>query len=411
MTGFCGAIPAFEAFMQSTSDYFAGLRLLHAPGPTHVPKAVMDAMSEQPLDMADPRLTRLVEQCEQGLRSLLRSAKAEVFLYATNGHGAWEAVTVNLASPGQKVLIASTGHFSNSWAEMTQAMGVDVVRTPYREGYPIDPADIAAVLNADAGQEIVAVFVVHTDTASSITSDVPAIRQAIDRAGHPALLVVDVVASLGAAYFDMDAWGVNVTMGASQKGLMCPPGVGFCAVDERAMEVARRSTSHRYYWDWVRRHDAPVYKKFCGTAPQNHLMGLCKAFELIQTEGYENVLARHVRFSGAVHAAIERWASAGSLGFVCQVPQARSVSVTAIHTAPGIVPDEIRRVARETFNVSVAGGLGPFAGRAFRIGHLGDLSAPMIMGCLAAVEGAFKVLNIPIGDGALSAALERLRQD
>lgn len=395
--------------MHSSTEYFAGLRLLHAPGPTHVPKAVMDAMSEQPFDMADPRLARLVSDCEQGLRSLLRSDRADVFMYATNGHGAWEAVTVNLASPGQKVLIASTGHFSNSWAEMTEAMGVQVVRTPYHEGYPIDPDAIAAALRADANQEIIAVFVVHTDTASSITSDIPAIRQAIDQTGHPALLVVDVVASLGAARFEMDAWGVNVTMGASQKGLMSPPGVGFCAVDERAMAVARNNPSHRYYWDWVRRQDAPIYRKFCGTAPQNHLMGLRAAFGLIQAEGYENVLQRHQRFSAAVHAALECWSSAGSVGFLCQVPDARSVSVTSIQTAAGIVPDEIRRVAREVFNVSIAGGLGPFAGRVFRIGHLGDLSVPMILGCLTAVEGAFRVLGIPVGEGAIDAAIDKLR--
>lgn len=394
--------------MQTSTEYFAGLRLLHAPGPTHVPKDVMDAMSDQPLDMGDPRLEELVTDCEVGLRSLLGSEKADVFLYATNGHGAWEAVIVNLACPGQKVLIASTGHFSNSWAEMTEAMGVDVVRTPYREGYPIDPASIEAALNADAAQEIVAVFVVHTDTASSITSEVPAIRQAMDRTGHPALLVVDVVASLGATRFEMDAWGVNVTMGASQKGLMSPPGVGFCAADARAMAVARRNPSHRYYWDWVRRQDAPVYRKFCGTAPQNHLMGLRAALGLIQREGYENVLARHVRLSSAVQAAVECWASTGAVSFVCQEPAARSVSVTAIHTAPGIVPDEIRRVARERFNVSIAGGLGPFAGRVFRIGHLGDLSAPMVLGCLAAVEGAFRELKIPVGEGALQAALQKL---
>jgi len=391
--------------MVTFNDYFAGLRLLHAPGPTHVPKAVLDAMSEQPLDMGDPRLEQVVLDCERGLRTILHSRQAEIFLYATNGHGAWEAVIVNLASPGQKVLIASTGHFSNSWAEMTEAMGVEVVRTPYREGYPIDPADIEAVLKADTNKEIVAVFVVHTDTASSITNDIQQVRKAMDQSGHPALLVVDVVASLGAAHYEMDAWGVNVTMGAVQKGLMCPPGVGFCAVDERAMQVAKQCKAHRYYWDWVRRHEAPVYKKFCGTAPQNHLMGLRKAIELISLEGYENVLERHRRFSSAVHAAVERWSEGGALWFVCQVPQARSVSVTAIHTAAGIVPDEIRRVAREVFNVSIAGGLGPFSGRAFRIGHLGDLSVPMVLGCLAGVEGALRHMGIPIGNGALDAAL------
>lgn len=393
--------------MSHSDNYFAGLRFLHAPGPTHVPKAVMDAISNQPLDMADERLDPLIADCEAGLKSVLKTKDAHVFLYAANGHGAWEAVTVNLAAPGQKVLIASTGHFSDSWVLMTEAMGVEVVRTPYREGHPIDPADIEAALKADTEEEIVAVYVVHTDTASSVTSDVPAVRAAMDRAGHPALLVVDVVASLAAAPYDMDGWGVNVTMGASQKGLMCPPGIGFCAVDDRAMAIAQKNPSHRFYWDWVRRFDAPAYKKFCGTAPQNLLMGLRAALGLIEREGLDNVHARHRRFSQAVGNAVSVWAEHGKLSFMCKEPAARSVSVTSIETH-GVNPEEIRRVARQRFNVSIAGGLGPFTGRVFRIGHLGDMSAPMVMGCLAAVEGALRELQVPIGRGALDAALTAL---
>jgi alanine-glyoxylate transaminase / serine-glyoxylate transaminase / serine-pyruvate transaminase len=393
--------------MSNTVPYFAGLRFLHAPGPTHVPKAVMDAITEQPLDMADPRLEPIVVQCEAGLKRLLGTRDAHAFLYATNGHGAWEAVTVNLAAPGQKVLIASTGHFSDSWAEMTQAMGVTVVRTPYREGYPIDPEHVYAALQEDKNKDIVAVYVVHTDTASSVTSDVPAIRQAMSRSGHPALLVVDVVASLGATLFEMDAWGVNVVMGASQKGLMCPPGLGFCAVDEKAIAVAKACPSHRYYWDWVRRLDAPLYRKFCGTAPQNLLMGLRAALGLIQAEGITNVFARHRRLASAVQAAVHCWSQAQALGFVCQVPEARSVSVTSI-TVKGFHPERIREIAREHYNVAVAGGLGPFSGRVFRIGHLGDLSTPMVLGALAGVQAALLELGVPIGDGALDAALEAM---
>jgi len=393
--------------MSNTVPYFAGLRFLHAPGPTHVPKAVMDAISEQPLDMADLRLEPVVADCEAGLKRLLGTRNAHAFLYATNGHGAWEAVTVNLAAPGQKVLIASTGHFSDSWAELTEAMGVTVVRTPYREGHPIDPEPVCAALQEDTNKEIVAVYVVHTDTASSVTSDVPAIRQAMDRSGHPALLVVDVVASLGATLFEMDAWGVNVVMGASQKGLMCPPGVGFCAVDNKAIEVAKACPAHRYYWDWIRRLDAPLYRKFCGTAPQNLLMGMRAALGLIESEGITNVFARHRRLSQAVQAAVEVWSQGQALGFVCQVPHARSVSVTSI-TVKGYQPEKIREVAREHYNVAIAGGLGPFSGRVFRIGHLGDLSAPMVLGALAGVQAALRELHVPIGDGALDAALEAM---
>lgn len=389
-------------------DYFPGLRFLHSPGPTHVPKAVMDAIAEQPMDMADERLDPLIADCENGLRAIMKTKSAEVFMYAANGHGVWEAVTVNLAAPGQKVLVASTGHFSDSWALMTEAMGVQVLRTPYREGYPIDPADIEAALKADAHGQIVAVYVVQTDTASSITSDVPAIREAMNRTGHQALLVVDVVASLAAAPYDMDAWGVDVTLGASQKGLMCPPGLAFCVANARAVEIAQSNPAHRFYWDWERRRQAQSYRKFCGTPPQNFLRGLKTAIDLLHLEGMENVLARHRRFAAAVHAAVEAWSQTETMRFVCRVPGARSVSVTSIEI-DGVHPDRIREVARERFNVSLAGGLGPFYGRVFRIGHLGDLSAPMLLGCLAAVEGTLQALNVSIGSGAIDAALKVLQ--
>jgi len=393
----------------STDDYFAGLRFLHSPGPTHVPKAVMDALSGQPMDMADPRLDPLIADCEAGLKRLLKTEAADIFFYASNGHGAWEAVTVNLVAPGQKVLIACTGHFSDYWTEMTEAMGVAVVRTPYTEGFPIDPLDIEQALAEDTAQEIKAVYIVHTDTASSITNDVAAIRQAMNRSGHRALLVVDVVASLGAAPFAMDEWGVNVVMGASQKGLMCPPGLAFCAADERAIAMARSTAgaSLRYYWDWIRRLKAPAYLKFCGTPPQNMLMALRAALQLLEREGHEQVLARHRQLASAVQAAVQSWSAAGVLDFVCKVPSARSVSVTSI-AVRGADPDEIRRVVRESFNVSIASGLGPFRGRVFRIGHLGDLSVPMVLGCLAGVEAGLRALQVPIGDGALDAATRAL---
>ena len=390
--------------MSQPPSHFPGLRFLHSPGPTHVPKAVMDAIAEQPMDMADERLDPLIAACESGLRHVLKTDQAEVFIYTSNGHGLWEAVTVNLAAPGQKVLVASTGHFSDSWASMTQAMGVEVIRTPYREGYPIEPSDIEAALVADTAQEIVAVYVVHTDTASSITSDLPAIRQAMDRTGHRALLVADVVASLAAAEFEMDAWGVDVTLGASQKGLMCPPGLAFCAANARAIAVSKTNPANRFYWDWQRRLESPSYRKFCGTPPQNMLQGLNVAIGLIRREGLDHVLARHRLFANAVHAAVDAWSQKGRMRYVCQVPPARSVSVTSIEV-DGVDCEMIRQVARQRYNVALAGGLGPFYGRVFRIGHLGDLSPPMVLGCLAAVEGTLQSLNVPIGSGGLDAAL------
>ncbi len=397
-------VPATSA----RSSRIPGHRFLHSPGPTTVPEAVHEAMRRQPMDMGDPRLDVTIAACESGLKRLLNTSSADVFLYAANGHGAWEAVVVNLIAPGQTVLVAGTGHFSDSWVLLTQALGGRVVSTPYREGYPIDVAAVAEALRDDTTHAIVALFVVHTDTASGTTNDLYALRAALDAAQHPALLVVDVVASLGAAAFDMDALGANVTIGASQKGLMVPPGLGFCAVDARAFAVAERNPAPRFYWDWRLRKSELSYRKFCGTPPQNLLMGLEAALGLIFQEGVSAVLARHQRLASAVHAAVEAWSEGGAVQFLCREPAARSVSVTAVLIAPGLDPEALRSVAREQFQVAIAGGLGHFAGRVFRIGHLGDLNPAMILGCLAGVEAAMLAQGWPVGREGVRSAVETL---
>lgn len=385
-----------------------GDRFLHSPGPTHIPAEVLNAMHRQPMDHGDPRLEQLIAVCETGLRRLLQTDQADVFLYISNGHGAWEATIENLLAPGQAVLIPGSGHFSEQWAIQVEATGRRVVRTPYREGYPIDPGGVEQALRADKQRDIVAVFTVHTDTASSATCDLQAIRAAIDAAGHPALFVADVVASLGAAPFAMDALGVNVAVGASQKGLMCPPGFGFVAVDARAVELAAKNPAPRYYWDWGRRKAEYSYRKFCGTAPQNLLFGLEAALGLLEREGIAAVHARHALLARAVQAAVECWSQKGALSLHCRVPEARSASVTTIDVRPGIDVEALRSVARERFHVAFAGALGPQLGRAFRIGHLGDVNAPMILGCLAAVEAAMLVQGIPFGREGVQKAVECL---
>ncbi len=368
----------------------------------------MHAISRQPMDMADPRLDQVIASCEDGLRRLLHTEAADVFMYACNGHGAWEAVIANLVSPGQRVLVPGTGHFSDSWALQCTAMGVEAVRTPWIEGQPIDPAVVEQVLREDTDHAIVAVFAVHTDTASGVSSDMAALRRAIDQAGHPALFVVDVVASLGAAPFAMDALGVNVALGASQKGLMCPPGLGFAAADARAIAVSDTVTTHRYYWDWRVRRSPLAYRKFCGTPPQTLLFGLQAALQLFFEEGFDPVMRRHRQLADAVHAAVARWSEGGAVGFFATEAAARSTSVTAIQVAAGIDVDALRAVARERFQVAIAGGLGPLQGRVFRIGHLGDVNAAMVMGCLGGVQAAMRVQDIAIGAGALEAAADCL---
>jgi len=382
-----------------------GIRFLHSPGPTHVPDAVLDAMHRQPMDLGDPRVDRLIEACERGLKRVLQTEASDVYLYACNGHGAWEAVIANLIAPGKAALVPGVGHFSESWAVQTEGLGLKVVRTPVRDGYPIDIGAVEETLRSDTRHEISAVFFVHTDTAGAITSDLRAMRAAIDAVGHPALLVADVVASLAAAPFAMDEYGVDVAVGASQKGLMVPPGVGFVAVNPRATEVADANPSPRFYWDWRRRKSEHGYRKFCGTAPLHLLMGMEAAMGLLAAEGMDNVLTRHIRLAKAVQAAVACWSEERALQFYCKAPQARSVSVTAVETAAGIDPEAIRKVARERFQVAIAGGLGPLAGRVFRIGHLGDMNEPMILGCLAGVEAALDVLRIPRGRGAIERAV------
>jgi alanine-glyoxylate transaminase/serine-glyoxylate transaminase/serine-pyruvate transaminase len=382
-----------------------GNRSLHSPGPTHVPAEVLNAMHRQPLDHGDPRLGETIDVIDAGLKRLLHSKDCDVFQFAANGHGAWEATIANLVAPGRAVLIPGTGHFSESWAVQTEGCGHRAIRTPFRAGYPADPNDVEKALRADTKREIAAVFAVHTDTASSSTNDLGALRAAIDASGHPALFVVDVVASLAAAPFAMDELRVNVAVGASQKGLMSPPGLGFVAVDRQAREVAAANPAPRFYWDWKRRQAAYSYNKFCGTPPQNLLFGIEAALELLFREGIENVIARHALLARAVHAAVECWSREGAVQFYCRVPEARSVSVTTIEMTQGHDPEAMRDVARERFQVAVAGGLGPQSGKAFRIGHLGDLNAPMILGALAGVEAAMTVQGIPFGKEGVQQAV------
>ncbi len=399
-----------KALATQGAGRIVGRRLLHSPGPTPVPDEVLWAMNRQPMDLGDPRVDSSIKACETGLRRLLQTEAADVFLYASNGHGVWEAVVENLLPLGGTALVPGTGHFSESWAVQTEALGRRVLRTPWIEGLPIDVAAVAQALRQDPQHEIRAVFVVHTDTSSGVSTDLAALRAAIDATGHPALFVVDVVASLGAAPFAMDALRADVVLGASQKGLMCPPGIGFVAVNAAALAMASANPAPRFYWDWVRRKSDLSYRKFCGTAPQSLVAGLAAALGLLFQEGLDQVFERHRQLAQAVHAAVQGWSSAGALDFFARDPAARSVSVTTVLVPPGTDVDALRTVARERFQVAFAGALGPLSGRAFRIGHLGDQNPASIMGCLAGIEAALLVQGIPIGRDGLARASLALSQ-
>ena len=391
-----------------TPPRIPGRRLLHSPGPTPLPDAVLHALMRQPMDHGDPRIDETIAACERGLRWLLQAPEAEVLFYAANGHGAWEATIENMVPPGGAVLIPGTGHFSESWALQTEALGRRVVRTAWQEGMPIDMAAITEALRADKARSIAAVFTVHTDTASGITSDLAAVRAAIDAADHPALFVADMVASLGVTPMAMPALGVNVVISASQKGLMTPPGVGIIAVDPRAFEQAAANPAPRYYWDWRPRRSGIIYRKFCGTAPQNLMFGLEAALGLIAQEGIEHVHARHRRLAGAVRAAVDGWRSGGALDFFARMPATRSDSVTTISVTSAVDVEALRGLAREQFQVAVAGGLGALTGRALRIGHMGDQNPAQILGALAGVQAALQALNIPHGADGIQRAISHL---
>ncbi len=385
-----------------------GRRLLHSPGPTPLPDEVLHALMRQPMDMGDPRNDATIAACEQGLRQLLQTASADVFFYACNGHGAWEAAIENLLPVGGTALIPGTGHFSESWAVQTEALGRKVVRTPWVEGLPINSAVVTEALKRDTAHQIAAVFVVHTDTSSGITSDVDALRAALDAADHPALFVVDVVASLGAVPFAFDAQRVDVAVGASQKGLMCPPGIGFLACNAAAFAAAQRNPAPRFYWDVVHRKSDLSYRKFCGTPPQNLMAALQAALGLIQLEGLPQVWARHRLLASLVHAAVEGWRAGGALDFFGRDAASRSNAVTTITVPAGTDVDGLRALAREHYQVAFAGALGPLQGRGFRIGHLGDQNPASILGALAAVEAALEAQGIPLGAGGTRRALMRL---
>ncbi len=384
-----------------------GRRLLHSPGPTPVPDEVLHALTMQPMDHGDPRLDEVIAACEAGLKRVLQTTAAEPFFFACNGHGAWEAAIQNLLPPGGVALVPGTGHFSESWAVQTEALGRRVVRTPWVPGLPIDAAAVEQALRADRAHEIAAVFVVHTDTSSGITSDLDSLRRAVDAARHPALFVVDVVASLGAEPFAMDDGAVDAVVGASQKGLMCPPGIGFLAVNARAWRVAEANPAPRAYWDIVQRRSPLSYRKFYGTPPQNLCFALRAALGLIEREGLPSIWARHRQLAGLVHAAVEGWKTAGAIDFFCQAPAARSSGVTTIRTPEGTDIDALRAIAREQFQAAFAGALGPLQGKGFRIGHLGDQNAATMLGVIGAAEAALRSLGVPVGDG-IGRAVQRL---
>lgn len=330
----------------------------------------------------------MVHRLLEDVARVMRTSEP-VIIFPASGTGGWEAAIANTMAPGDRFLIATSGHFANLWRDLATKLGIDVTEVAGDWREPIDVAALGQTLVADTGHTIRAVGIVHNETSTGVTSDIAAVRAAIDDAGHPALLLVDAVSSLGSMPYEHEAWGVDVTIAASQKGLMLPPGLAFNAISQRAIDRARSAGSPRGYWDWDAVMAANKAGSFPSTPATNLLFGLRAALDLLFDEGLPAVFARHQRHAAATIAAVEAW----GLDVVARDPQHRSATVTGVLVPESIDADELRAVVLERCNVALGTGLSKLASRAFRIGHLGDFNDAMLLGTLASVEVGLQVVG------------------
>jgi alanine-glyoxylate transaminase/serine-glyoxylate transaminase/serine-pyruvate transaminase len=381
----------------------AGRHFLQIPGPTNVPDRVLRAMDMPTIDHRGPEFQALGREVLGGLREVFQTT-GPVVVYPASGTGAWEAALVNTLSPGDRVLMFETGHFATLWRELATRLGLEIEFVPgdWRNG--VDPAAAEALLRADAGQRIRAVCAVHNETSTGVVSDIPALRRAIDAAAHPALLLVDTISSLGSIDYRHDAWGVDVTVGGSQKGLMLPPGLSFNAVGPKALAAAKTARMPRSYWDWGAMLVPNASGFFPYTPATNLLYGLREAIAMLREEGLGAVFARHARHAAATRAAVEAW----GLEILARDPAERSNALTAVLMPEGHDADHLRAIILEGWDMSLGQGLGRMKGRIFRIGHLGDLNDLMLAGTLAGVELGLERAGVPFRRGGVQAALATL---
>jgi alanine-glyoxylate transaminase/serine-glyoxylate transaminase/serine-pyruvate transaminase len=384
-------------------NHRTGRHFLQIPGPTNVPDRVLRAMAAPTIDHRGPEFARLAREVLGGVRGLAGTARP-VALYPASGTGAWEAALVNSLSPGDTVLAFETGHFAALWAAMAARLGlaVDLVPGDWRSG--VAPEQVFDRLSADAGHAVKAVTVVHNETSTGTVSEIPEIRAAIDAAAHPALLIVDAISSLGSVDYRHDEWGVDVTVWCSQKGMMLPPGLGLNAVSAKALDASRDARLPRSYWAWQPLLDAADSGLFPYTPPTNLLYGLRESLAMLGEEGLPGVFARHRRHAEATRHAVRAW----GLDIVCRDPAAYSSTLTAVLVPDGHDADKVRGIVLDRFNASLGAGLGRLAGRAFRIGHLGDLGDLDLAGALCGVEMGLALAGVPIERAGVRAALDYL---
>jgi len=385
----------------------AGREILALPGPTNMPDEVLQAMHRPALDIYSREMIDLSDGLHRDLSNLF-ATKNKSYIYISNGHGAWEGALSNVLSRGDKVLVLESGRFAVGWGHAAKLMGaeIEVLKGDWRRA--VRPAEVEARLRQDKKHEIKAILVAQVDTASGVFNDIEAIGNAIRASGHPALYMVDAVASLGCMPFEMDKWGIDVAMSGSQKGLMTPPGLGFVAASDRAYAVHKNANMRMPYWDWTEREGTEHYRRYAGTAPVHLLFALRKAVDMLLDEGLEHVFLRHRLLAESVRRAVAVWAEGQVLGFNIDDAAERSDTVTTVTVASGYDPAKLQRYCTEKCGVVLGTGIGDLQGKAFRIAHMGHVNAAMMLGTLGVVEVGLNALKMPHGQGGLEAAVSYL---
>ncbi|WP_417277233.1 pyridoxal-phosphate-dependent aminotransferase family protein [Castellaniella sp.] len=391
--------------MLRLSAHPSGRHFLQIPGPTNVPDRVLRAIDHGTIDHRGPEFGELGKSVLSGLKKLFRT-ESPVIIYPASGTGAWEAALVNALSANNLVLMAETGHFATLWKKMAVSLGLRVEFLPGDWRRAADPDVIEARLRADTAHEIKAVCIVHNETATGVTSDIPAVRKAINRASHPALLMVDTISSLGSIDYRHDEWGVDVTVAGSQKGMMLPPGLSFNAVSEKALAASQKSDLRRSYWDWHAMIAINPTGYFPYTPATNLLYGLHEALEMLFDEGLDTVFQRHKRHAEATRRAVRAW----GLEILCADPDRYSPSLTAVMMPEGHSADAFRKIVLDHFNMSLGQGLSKVKDKVFRIGHLGDLNDLTVCGTLAGVEMGLALAGVPHQPGGTRAAMSYLTE-
>ena len=380
------------------------------PGPTNIPDRILRAMDRGAIDFNGAQFRAIAEECFAGLKRVFKTDET-ILAYAASGHGAWEAALVNLFSPGDKLLVVESGFFSLNWGMRGEAFGLEIETLPNDWRTAADPAKLESRLREDREHTIKAVLVVHNETSTGVFNDIAALRRAIDAAKHPALFLVDTISSLASMDFRMDEWGVDVVVAGSQKGLMLPTGMAFTGISARAIAATAEAKLPRVYWDWRRLLGGSSQSVGNGTAPVHFFYGLQEALRMLEEEGLDAVFARHHRLAEATRRAVRAWRQNDGPEIFAVDPRAQSDSITAVWLPEGYDADKTRQVCLDKFNVSLGGGLDRLRGRVLRIGHLGDLNEPMILGAIAAVEMALELTGVPHGRGGVQAAMDYLVSD